>query len=110
MPGQIAMQQFRARIGKDPMKSEAEIRKHMLALETVVQMPCDCPAKGCQAECNAGRVAMEATIRTLHWALGDSDEMSDLVERIDAAAKEARTDQRAYPWPRNAAARAEGRS
>lgn len=66
------------------MRDEAAIRRHLENLKWARASPCGCRGTVHEFQCRCGAKMIEATIKTLEWALGDNDDIGELVERMAA--------------------------
>lgn len=66
------------------MKTEAEIRKHMVNLNKITAMPCECDAQGHGFECQVGGAIIKAQARILLWVLGECPHEDRLTEKVAA--------------------------
>jgi hypothetical protein len=73
------------------VKSEKEIRSHVADLTRVASGPCPHRHRSDdeEAECEAGRLMMAASLRALLWALGDEPDYDHTVEAMAAGARRA---------------------
>lgn len=64
------------------MKPADEIRRHRDHLRVAIKLPCQCKLTGHEEGCRRGMYMMKAVAETLSWALGENDDMQDLVDRM----------------------------
>lgn len=64
------------------MKSEKVIREHRDILLLAMKLPCGCAGTRHALKCIVGLRMMQATADTLSWALGENEEMGELVENM----------------------------
>lgn len=78
------------------MKTEKEIREHRDALTLLMAQPCNCAKIGPTHEyrCAVGGVAMQASIRSLSWALGEEPRVEAAVSEMSRAAAELRKEKK----------------
>lgn len=70
------------------MKSEAEIRRHRDNLNHLMRQPCGCSGTQHEPVCKTGLLMMQATAKTLSWALGEYEEMQRLVDALEADSRD----------------------
>lgn len=67
------------------MRTEAEIRNHIAALDHAMTVPCDCAATGHGVGCREGLVMMRVAKANLEWVLGaDPVFVRNLLKRFAA--------------------------
>lgn len=77
--------------GRD-VKSEKEIREHRDAIRLLKRLPCGCPGTSHESECRTGLLMMAAVEHTLSWALGEYPKYQPIIDKYNAAAREAQAE------------------